>query len=390
MAASLPNIAERNTWSYAPIPSTVRIVAFGFASVAARSRCPTQSVPARVDKAYWNGAHSASNTFMNCLASVLATSRRTVQPVAIPLTPPFGFVSAVNRAPINAVPITGGTLPCASRLHVANNSSCESVSSNINFRCSYVQPPGPADDPRGALRKLSKNVFRSWSTGRSGTNSRTSRGNSLRCTWGRLSCNSRKMSSVPGATEAPVRHWRALETSPMRTFWHAILTFFSAVGASTGCERLGMASLIASWCNSSHWPPMNKSKRWDNSAFPTRPRLSTLRNNQKGNTMKSFQPRISLATSFCCTAVCTASRAVVRACRYLAFKCAEQPCRIANLCLKTSCKQTSEQSKICWKNTILFTIRERGNPLREDNRVPHSCQAWSRQKCFWTVMTFLL
>ena len=32
---------------------------------------------------------------------------------------------------------------------------------------------------------------------------------------------------------------------------------------------------------------------------------------------------------------------------------------------------------------------ERDNPLSEGNRVPHSCQAWSRQKCLWIVMTVL-
>ena len=30
---------------------------------------------------------------------------------------------------------------------------------------------------------------------------------------------------------------------------------------------------------------------------------------------------------------------------------------------------------------------ERGNLLWEGSRVLHSCQAWSRQTCFWTVMT---
>ena len=33
---------------------------------------------------------------------------------------------------------------------------------------------------------------------------------------------------------------------------------------------------------------------------------------------------------------------------------------------------------------------ERSNPLWEDNRIPHSCQAWSRQKCLWIVMNLLV
>ena len=32
---------------------------------------------------------------------------------------------------------------------------------------------------------------------------------------------------------------------------------------------------------------------------------------------------------------------------------------------------------------------ERWNPLWEDNRVPHLCQAWSRQTCLWVMMIML-
>ena len=77
--------------------------------------------------------------------------------------------------------------------------------SSINFRCSYVHPPGPADDP-GVHCAYCRKTSSDSAPQASGINSRTSRGNSLRCTWGLLSCNSRKVSSVPGATGAPVRH----------------------------------------------------------------------------------------------------------------------------------------------------------------------------------------
>ena len=40
-----------------------------------------------------------------------------------------------------------------------------SVSSNKPFKCSYVRPPGPGEDPRGALFKLARNVLRSNWTG---------------------------------------------------------------------------------------------------------------------------------------------------------------------------------------------------------------------------------
>ena len=46
------------------------------ASVKARITCPTQSVPALVEKANWNGAHARSTSLMNCLATLFATNLR--------------------------------------------------------------------------------------------------------------------------------------------------------------------------------------------------------------------------------------------------------------------------------------------------------------------------
>ena len=42
-------------------------------------------------------------------------------------------------------------------------------------------------------------------------------------------------------------------------------------------------------------------------------------------------------------------------------------------------------SQKCVKNINPITI-ERWDPLWEDNRVPRSCQVWSRQTCFWMMM----
>ena len=56
---------------------------------------------------------------MNCLAKILATSQRSELPVAIPLTPPSGFVNAVNLAPIRTSAISTGTFPH----HVCNGFS---------------------------------------------------------------------------------------------------------------------------------------------------------------------------------------------------------------------------------------------------------------------------
>ena len=64
------------------------------------------------------------------------------------------------------------------------------------------------------------------------------------------------------------------------------------------------------------------------------------------------------------------------------YNCFSQNC----LC-KTSSVFT-EQSQKCVKNMNPFMI-ERWNPLWEDNRVPHSCQPWSRQTCLWIMMIML-
>ena len=123
-------------------------------------------------------------TLVNCLAKVL----RIEEPVAIPLTPPSGFASAVNLADMSAGLTSAGILACATLEQAASKSSIVSHSSSNTFKCSYVHPPGPSEDPRGALFKLVKNVALSNSTGTSGSNSNTSCVNGLTTCWGRLSC----------------------------------------------------------------------------------------------------------------------------------------------------------------------------------------------------------
>ena len=150
------------------MPSTLRRVRVGSLSVAALTMCPMQSVPALVDRAYWNGAHSNSNTLVNCFARVLATKRRTEEPVATPLTPPSGFASAVNLAPMIAGTTSVGTLDCAKLVQAANNNSIVSLSSGRTLRCSCVHPPRPGEDHLGALFRLVKNMALSKCTGTSG------------------------------------------------------------------------------------------------------------------------------------------------------------------------------------------------------------------------------
>ena len=61
-----------------------------------RIRGNAEDMP-HTDNAYWNGAHSCSNTDANCFASIRATNGLKEHPVAIARTPPSGFVNAVRR-----------------------------------------------------------------------------------------------------------------------------------------------------------------------------------------------------------------------------------------------------------------------------------------------------
>ena len=103
-------------------------------------------------------AHSASNTAINCFASVRATKCRREHPVAIPLTPPSGFANAVSLAPIRTDATSSGTFACAREEHAPNNNSVVSLSSSRVLKCSYVHPPRPGEEPHGALPRLVRNV----------------------------------------------------------------------------------------------------------------------------------------------------------------------------------------------------------------------------------------
>ena len=55
-----------------------------------------------------------------------------------------------------------------------------------SFKCSYVHPPGPGEEPRGALLRLVRNVGLSRITGLSGSNSNTSCDKGRTTSWSRL------------------------------------------------------------------------------------------------------------------------------------------------------------------------------------------------------------
>ena len=88
-----------------------------------------QSVPALVERAYWNGAHSFSKS--------LAMRRRREHPVAMPRGPPSFFVNAVSLAEVSAFEM----LAMGARLRktghcVEKQLKKRSVSSNSTFKCS--------------------------------------------------------------------------------------------------------------------------------------------------------------------------------------------------------------------------------------------------------------
>ena len=105
------------------------------ASVAALSKCPTQSVPALVERTGM-ARHSFSKSLANCFASVLAVRRRREHPVAMPRTHPSFFVNAVNLAEVSAFEILAGMRACAKLVTASKSNSKRSVSSNSTFRCS--------------------------------------------------------------------------------------------------------------------------------------------------------------------------------------------------------------------------------------------------------------
>ena len=75
-------------------------------------------------------------------------------------------------------------------MHASNRTSVVTASSKRILKCSYVHPPGPEDDPRGALFKLSKNFCRSNFTGDSGVQLRTFSGIGWTTSWRRWFCTS--------------------------------------------------------------------------------------------------------------------------------------------------------------------------------------------------------
>ena len=141
-------------WSNAPTPSIETNVLRPSSSVSALTMRETQSVPAFVERANWNGEQASSKSSAYCWASVRATPLRKVSPATIPLTRPSSLLRAVKQPSRRASTISFGTSPSASFLPANMRSSVSPSSSKRIFKCSLVSPARPPLFPRGALRRL--------------------------------------------------------------------------------------------------------------------------------------------------------------------------------------------------------------------------------------------
>ena len=99
---------------------------------------------------------------LNCLASVLATSRLNDVPVAMPRTPPSFFWRAVMVASTNER-VTSGVSALAKSSAADTSNANVSTSSRHTRRISFVQPPRPGALPDGAVRKhFTNNLTSNW------------------------------------------------------------------------------------------------------------------------------------------------------------------------------------------------------------------------------------
>ena len=156
---------------------------------------------------------------------------------------------------------------------------------------------------------------------------------------------------MPAASAVPVKHCLALETSPNRIFWHAILAFCSAV-ISRGTLAMPLWDVLCLCLLQQliHLPAPKESNLLVNSDLPMRPRPKGRRNNMNGNNRNNFHARHSITSSLPCAAVSSASHATRTACRNRPFTCTGQLWRTEKRFSNTCCKLTS--SRISHSTTL--------------------------------------
>ena len=139
-----------------------------------------------------------------------------------------------------------------------------------------MHPPGPGDDPAGALRKQLennlKNNLKNNSNGACGAKSNTSRGISRDATCGRLSRSSFKVSSFLGASGEPTNSCLARETWPFCTRSQAAMPLRSSslLADCLSCVPVGM-EFLADANNSRHLLLTKNSPLAASSSRPTLP-----------------------------------------------------------------------------------------------------------------------
>ena len=114
------------------MPSIESTVMSGCLSVTTRIACPTQSVPARVDRA----------------------NRRNEVPVAMPRTPPPPFLQSCHRCKHESAENASRTSLLTKSSAATVRSKRPSWSSKRTRNISWEHPPGPTEDPDGAPLKL--------------------------------------------------------------------------------------------------------------------------------------------------------------------------------------------------------------------------------------------
>ena len=176
---------------------------------------------------------------------------------------------------------------CAARV----SSWSVSLSFKHTFSISYVHPPGPGDEPHGAVRRQVAKTFGSNFNSHSGTKSRTCCGMGLWTSCGRLLRNSVNVSSFLGARDAPVNSCLAFEIWPLSTLLCAaapLRAFSSPLHCGSPTRT---TSHRASLSNSDHLPASKSSTLWASSDLPRGRTTSKLSLHPQG------RPPTSVSTS---------------------------------------------------------------------------------------------
>ena len=171
-------------------------------------------------------------------AKLRETRRRTMSPMTMPRTRPFGFCKATIRPRARLGTIASGTLPSAICWATAVSRCVASSSSSMSRSVSAVRPEGPGAAPflvrRGLLPMVAVDNSGSWS----GWNAVMSELTGWYGSCGRRagSCSSCNVCSLPGAVGFAVRACRAAESSPRCTKCLALCARRSASASALCCR----------------------------------------------------------------------------------------------------------------------------------------------------------